>query len=146
MPYKINNNASRWWSPRKGWTSWKEATRYPTMGVAERAYALAEDAGHKPVGIHDTASGEPPWSRKRRRPKRALMLSNPETGADTDQPLGWLVPADDRLAAQVIDAKVGDDDGRSEWYWLRLQNGDLMLACFPCGDTYLATEADPQRP
>lgn len=71
-----------------------------------------------------------------------------KTGERLDAPrvLGWVQPASQKVAQMVIDAEAGTDDGRSEWLWLRLANGDLLLATFPRGDTYLSTEADTQRP
>lgn len=42
--------------------------------------------------------------------------------------------------AQVLNATVGTGDGRSEWYWIRLADGTLALACFPQGETYMALE------
>lgn len=36
----------------------------------------------------------------------------------------------------LMQATEGDLDGRSAWQWVRLANGDLMLACYPHGDTY----------
>lgn len=36
-----------------------------------------------------------------------------------------------------------DDEGRSNWFWLRTPNNDLMLACFPRGDLgYSGSEPD----
>jgi hypothetical protein len=32
---------------------------------------------------------------------------------------------------------VSDNDGRSDFVWLRLPNGDLILGVWPQGDTYL---------
>lgn len=40
----------------------------------------------------------------------------------------------------VLRAPRNTDDGRSQWLWIRLHNGDLILGCFPQGDTYLAVE------
>lgn len=49
-----------------------------------------------------------------------------------------------RAPAEAVEAmlfaKEGDDDGRSEWYFIRLPNGDLVFATYPHGDTYFATE------
>lgn len=44
--------------------------------------------------------------------------------------------------ATVLAADESADDGRSQWLWIRFANGDLVLACFPQGDTYSATEVD----
>lgn len=53
--------------------------------------------------------------------------------------------ADPRIAAAVIAAPIGND-GRSEWKWIRLPNGSLVLATYPNGDTYELTEVDRTRP
>lgn len=50
--------------------------------------------------------------------------------------------ASDDAAAKVIAADVESGDGRSQWFWLRLATGDLVLATYPQGDTYFETEAD----
>lgn len=61
-----------------------------------------------------------------------------ETGADTDVRIAEVTPAKPEDVAKVINAPTGGSDGRSEWVWIRLQNGDLALAVFPQGDTYEA--------
>lgn len=38
------------------------------------------------------------------------------------------------------------DYGRSNWVWVRLQNGDLFLGTFPQGDDYFAVEEDAAFP
>jgi hypothetical protein len=40
----------------------------------------------------------------------------------------------------VINATLETNDGRSQWVWIRLPDGDLVLAVYPQGDTYFATE------
>ncbi len=71
-----------------------------------------------------------------------------ETGErlDSSRVLGWLEKAKPEVAQVVIDAAPNTGDGRSDWHWFRLANGDLMLATFPQGETYFATEADTARP
>lgn len=54
-------------------------------------------------------------------------------------------PASDHSVQTVLAADV-DDDGRSPWMWVRLQNGDLILGIYPQGDTYLQLERDAQYP
>lgn len=73
---------------------------------------------------------------------------DPKTGEklETPQIIGWMQEANPDVAKIVLDADTSGNNGRSCWYWLRLANGDLMLACFPQGDTYIATEADDNRP
>lgn len=40
----------------------------------------------------------------------------------------------------VLNSPVHLLDGRSEWFFIRLPNGDLVLATYPRGDTYFETE------
>lgn len=69
------------------------------------------------------------------------FIRHDETGAVIAETFPASQDAVDRLLAAPVDA-----DGRSEWTWLRLANGDLMLGLFPAGETYfdleLAVEAD----
>jgi hypothetical protein len=51
-------------------------------------------------------------------------------------------PAAEVHVQTVLQAAVDTGDGRSKWYWFRLPNGDLMLGCFPQGDTYFMVEED----
>lgn len=51
-------------------------------------------------------------------------------------------PASPQAVQTVLSATIGSDDGRGEWTWFRLPNGDLIFGCFPKGDTYFATEDD----
>lgn len=56
-------------------------------------------------------------------------------------PDGWSAPCRQQPASAEAVLKVlhapFDDDGRGEWQWIRLPNGDLCLAVFPMGDTYI---------
>lgn len=63
-----------------------------------------------------------------------------------DRPfIGLSFPADEDAAHKVLEMVVGDD-GRSDFRWLRLANGDLMLGVWPTGEGYFemetAVEAD----
>lgn len=49
-------------------------------------------------------------------------------------------PATEAHAAEVLSAPVGE--GRSEHFWLRLEDGTLLLACFPQGDHYFLSDHD----
>ncbi len=51
-------------------------------------------------------------------------------------------PASPELVALVLNASEDSDDGRSEWRWFRLPNGDLILGVYPQGDTYCETEGE----
>ena len=81
--------------------------------------------------------------------ERAIYITD-ENGADTEDVLATVAPADTAVARYVLgqpvnpQGKVGE--GRSPMYWVRLQNGDLMLGCFPQAEAYEATETDPRRP
>ncbi|MBY0561521.1 hypothetical protein [Hyphomicrobium sp.] len=50
--------------------------------------------------------------------------------------LGYMVPATADDVARMLAADPFSGHGRSNWVWVRLANGDLMLATFPQGDTY----------
>ena len=66
-----------------------------------------------------------------------------ETCYDENGKIPYLVshiPASQALVDMVLSAPEGDPDGRSEWRWFRLANGDLILGVFPCGDTYFEVE------
>ena len=50
-------------------------------------------------------------------------------------------PANQDSVDQAInDAGQVGDDGWSPWVWIRMANGDLVLATYPCGGTYEAQE------
>lgn len=80
--------------------------------------------------------------------REILQDTDLETNERLNPPrvLGWLEKAKPEVAQVVIDAAPNTGDGRSDWHWFRLANGDLMLATFPQGETYFATEADEARP
>ena len=63
---------------------------------------------------------------------------------DPERVIATLHPASAEAVALVAAASEDTEDGRSQFMWLRLPNGDLMLGVFPQGDTYLACEADAQ--
>lgn len=43
----------------------------------------------------------------------------------------------------VLAQSPTEDDGRSDWCWIRLPNGDLILGVFPQGETYLLIADSP---
>ena len=55
-------------------------------------------------------------------------------------------PASDQSVKLVLEAGVDDPEGRSEFLWIRLPDGDLVLGVYPQSDTYCACEADAQFP
>ena len=57
-------------------------------------------------------------------------------------PIAWCHPASVGSIDLVLGKSPADDDGRSEWLWIRLENGDLILGCFPQGETYFEVEED----
>jgi|tagenome__1003787_1003787.scaffolds.fasta_scaffold20572346_3 hypothetical protein len=52
--------------------------------------------------------------------------------------------ASEEAVQTVLKAPV-QDDGRSEWRWIRFANGDLVLAVYPLGNTYEALEKPSQE-
>jgi hypothetical protein len=56
--------------------------------------------------------------------------------------LATTFPASAVEAARLLAVEPDADslDTRSDWQWVRLANGDLMLATFPQGDTYFDFE------
>ena len=55
-------------------------------------------------------------------------------------------PASPESVALVARQNITDPDGRSQFMWVRLSNGDLILGVYPQGDTYFAVEHDAQYP
>ena len=68
---------------------------------------------------------------------RHIYLQDPDTNEDTDQIIMTLFDATPEHAEQVLTATTEGGDGRSKFYFARLNNGDLMLVCYPQGDTYM---------
>lgn len=71
-----------------------------------------------------------------------LYVQDDETGLPTGRLLAYVGPASNASVALVLERDENDGDGRSNWVWLRLQNGDLVLGVFPQGDTYFGCEED----
>jgi hypothetical protein len=55
-------------------------------------------------------------------------------------------PASKDAVEIVLSASEEGADGRSNWVWVRLPNGDLILGVFPQGETYCAVEFDSAYP
>ena len=68
--------------------------------------------------------------------KQRPIFMQDETGADTETVLCRVTDAEPADITTVLTASL-DDNGRSQYKWFRLQNGDLILGVFPCGDTYI---------
>ena len=49
-------------------------------------------------------------------------------------------PADFSAVDYILAHPINTGDGRSEWRWFHLPNGDLVLGFFPQGDACFATE------
>jgi hypothetical protein len=54
--------------------------------------------------------------------------------------IATVYPADNDAVLTILSADPDNPDGRSQFMWVRLVNGDLILGVFPQGDTYFATE------
>lgn len=71
--------------------------------------------------------------------QRTLFVID-DSGADTEQLLAHVEPAKDEDVRCVLACDEYDFNGRSNWVWVRLQNGELILGCYPQGDTYTKFE------
>lgn len=71
-----------------------------------------------------------------------------DSGRDTDQTIAIVHPASEESVGAVICANPNAELGwtRSQWMWVRLQNGDLILGLFPQDDTYMMCEGDAETP
>lgn len=56
--------------------------------------------------------------------------------------LAMVHPASQASVNYVLAQSETDENGRSNWVWVRLPNGDLILGVYPQADTYCAVEAD----
>lgn len=51
-------------------------------------------------------------------------------------------PASDEAVSVMLKADPTSMDGRSNWLWFTLPNGDVIFGCFPEGDTYETLRED----
>lgn len=65
---------------------------------------------------------------------------------DPERCIAMVHPASKEIVKMVLAAKVKDPDGRSQFLWVRLPNGDLILGVYPQAGTYEACELDAQFP
>jgi len=61
---------------------------------------------------------------------------------ENDERIYLVKPASAESVRTVLNADEDNADGRSNWVWVMLPNGDWVLGVFPQGDTYLETEKD----
>lgn len=64
----------------------------------------------------------------------------PHQDYELGQPIAYTYPADMADVGLVLSQDPDNENGRSDWRWLRLGNGDLALVVFPQGDTYMGLE------
>ncbi len=75
--------------------------------------------------------------------KHTVELTQEELEDYGNRPVGWTIyPASAESVVTVLDSGAESINGRSNWVWLRLPNGGLILGVFPQGDTYMETEKD----
>lgn len=65
---------------------------------------------------------------------------------DESRTIAVVHPAAEKSVRYVLRQKIDSEDGRSNWMWVRLPNGDLILGVYPQGNTYFAMEADAIPP
>ena len=97
------------------------------------------------VDVHDVIADHTPAITH----DHKYIYAEDESGNPTEQMIAIVATADPVIAQKVLDAHVdqgNEFNGRSEFKWIRLQNGDLILGVYPRGDTYFETEIDPNRP
>jgi hypothetical protein len=68
-----------------------------------------------------------------------------ENGKQTTKRLAHTFPASEQAAFTVLMADKDDPEGRSQWMWVRLANGDLILGLYPQGDTYCLVEEETSK-
>lgn len=72
------------------------------------------------------------------------MSGDCESNRDPNH-LAWIEPMSLPAVGFMMNLPIDgpdDMDGRSEWLWIRLPNGDLMCGFFPHGDSYFEHEAE----
>lgn len=68
--------------------------------------------------------------------KAHTLMVLDDSGADTGTVLAQVKPAKKADVKRVLKQSTKGGDGRSNWVWVRLQNGDLILGVYPQGATY----------
>lgn len=53
-------------------------------------------------------------------------------------------PASPEAVEKVLKARDTDPDGRSQWVWVWLTTGELVLGVFPQGDTFCEIQRDAE--
>lgn len=66
-----------------------------------------------------------------------LYADHPDDHRQNGAYLGYHTPADPADVKAVLDRAPVGHDSRSDFKWIRLANGDLILGVYPQGDTYL---------
>jgi hypothetical protein len=64
--------------------------------------------------------------------EHTLYIDDDDEGG---QFLAQVKPASEQAVEQMLDVPQGH--GRSNWVWVRLQNGDLLLGFFPQQEMYV---------
>lgn len=67
------------------------------------------------------------------------IFAEDENGHKTHQ-IAWVEPAEDADVQRVLAAPLDTTNGRSRFFWMRLQDNTLLLGVFPQGDTYCEFE------
>lgn len=118
-----------YWSNDDGWADASSADTFSTAEMLELhlpiggAWVVFDDGGGPSFSFHsDDWCTYQPYTR---------------------DPGEWQVRAvkHHHSVIRTVAAEV-DDDGRSNWFWVHTPDGDIMLACFPRGDTFMECEGD----
>lgn len=65
-----------------------------------------------------------------------------ELGSESELIIAEVKDASEEYVELVLNKDADHQDGRSDWKWIRLSNGDLILGVYPYGDTYFECEID----
>jgi len=105
----------------------REASYLAHVGIESETFA-------KHGALLDRIRAESP--RPLAQPATRFIFEEDDDGNKTEHQIACTTDAKPTDAAAVLAAAI-DDDGRSDWQWMRLRDGTLMLVCFPRGDTYM---------
>lgn len=79
---------------------------------------------------------------------KAHNLTSRGSSSDPEVHLATVFPASTESVLNLLAApqtKEGENDGRSEWVWIRFANGDLVMGIFPQGGVYEMLEGDVEE-
>lgn len=116
------------------------------VNVEARTYYDDEVTGVMESILNAVSNAGPPKAPEGKPTEPHIIPGEDENGALTRDVLAMIHLASPEFVALVMAAPEGGENGRSEFVWVRLYNGDLVLGVFPRGDTYFDCEGDAAFP